>query len=161
MPQGKEQERTQFVVEIKSTIWEGRTAAKQRALLLRHMRQMHDYLDVLVDDIGRTVDSVVPALLYPQRPSAETVEQLEAIALPKASWWSSTTIWTGVRTHPEMMLTDAADRRCPVKGRPTDHRYPAAHPLSGTDSPGTRSREAIRFRVLHTFPLESGSRDGL
>jgi hypothetical protein len=78
-----EPERTQFVVEIKSTIWEGRTAAKQRALLLRHMRQMHDYLDVLVDDIGRTVDSVVPALLYPQRPSAETVEQLEAIALPK------------------------------------------------------------------------------
>jgi hypothetical protein len=63
-----EPERTQFVVEIKSTIWEGRTAAKQRALLLRHMRQMHDYLDVLVDDIGRSVDSVVPALLYPQRP---------------------------------------------------------------------------------------------
>jgi hypothetical protein len=30
-------------------------------------------------DIGRTVDSVVPALLYPQRPSAETVE----IALAK------------------------------------------------------------------------------
>jgi len=38
---------------------------------------------VFVDDIGRTVDSVVPALLYPQRPSDETVEQLEAIALPK------------------------------------------------------------------------------
>jgi hypothetical protein len=78
-----EPERTQFVVEIKSTIWEGRTVAKQRALLLRHLRQMHDYLDVLVDDIGRTVDSVVPALIYPQRPPAETVEQLEAIALPK------------------------------------------------------------------------------
>jgi hypothetical protein len=31
-----EPERTQFVVEIKSTIWEGRTAAKQRALLLRY-----------------------------------------------------------------------------------------------------------------------------
>ena len=44
---------------------------------------MHDYLDMLVDDIGSTVDSVVQALHYPQRPSAETVEQLEAIALPK------------------------------------------------------------------------------
>jgi hypothetical protein len=32
-----EPERTQFVVEIKSTIWEGRTVAKQRALLLRHL----------------------------------------------------------------------------------------------------------------------------
>ena len=38
---------------------------------------------MFVDDIGRTVDSVVPALLYPQRSSDETVEQLEAIALPK------------------------------------------------------------------------------
>jgi hypothetical protein len=36
---------------------------------------------VLVDDIGRTVDSVVSALLYPQRPSDEIVDQLEAIAL--------------------------------------------------------------------------------
>ena len=78
-----EPERMQFVVEIKSTIWERRTAARQRAILLRHLRQMQDYLDVFVDDIGRTVDSVVPALLYPQRPSDETVEQLEAIALPK------------------------------------------------------------------------------
>ena len=77
-----EPERMHLVVEIKST-WERRTAARQRALLLRHLRQMHDYLDVLVDDIGRTVDSVVPALLYPQRPSDETVDQLEAIALPK------------------------------------------------------------------------------
>jgi hypothetical protein len=33
--------------------------------------------------LDRLSDSVVPALLYPQRPSAETVEQLEAIALPK------------------------------------------------------------------------------
>jgi hypothetical protein len=56
----------------------------------------------------------------------------------------------------QALLCDA-----PLDGRPTDHRYPAAHPLSCTDSPGTRSREAIRFRVLHTFPLESGSRGGL
>jgi hypothetical protein len=78
-----EPERMQFVVEIKSTIWEGRTAAKQRALFLSHLRQMHGYLDVLLDDVGRAVDSVVPALLYPQRPSDETVGQLEAIALPE------------------------------------------------------------------------------
>jgi hypothetical protein len=69
----------QFVVEIKSTIWQGRTAAKQRALLLRHLRQMHDYLDVLVDDIGRTRLGR-PALPYPQRPSDE-LEQLGAIRL--------------------------------------------------------------------------------
>ena len=78
-----EPERMQFVVEIKSTIWQGRTAANQRTLLLRHLRQMHGYLDVLIDDLGRAVDSVVPTLLYPQRPSDEIVEQLEAIALPK------------------------------------------------------------------------------
>jgi hypothetical protein len=78
-----EPERMQFVVEIKSTLWQGRTVAKQRALLLAHMRQMHSYLDVLLEDVGRTVDSVVPALLYPQRPSEETVEQLEAITLSK------------------------------------------------------------------------------
>ena len=35
-----EPERMQFVVEIKSTIWQGRTAAKQRALFLSHLRQM-------------------------------------------------------------------------------------------------------------------------
>jgi hypothetical protein len=77
-----EAERMQFVVEVKSTLWQGRTATKQRALLLAHLRQMHSYLDVLLDDIGRTVDSVVPALLYPRRPSDKTVKQLEAIALP-------------------------------------------------------------------------------
>ena len=55
----------------------------------------------------------------------------------------------------------AALLHVPVEGPLTDHRYPAAHPLPGRDSPGTRSREAIRFRVLHTFPLESGGRDGL
>jgi hypothetical protein len=44
---------------------------------------MQDYLDVFVDDSGRTVDSVVPALLYPQRPSDQTVEQLEAIVVSK------------------------------------------------------------------------------
>jgi hypothetical protein len=69
----------QFVVEIKSTIWQGRTAAKQRALLLRHLRQMHDYLDVLVDDIGRTRLGR-PAQPYPQRTSDE-LEQLGAIRL--------------------------------------------------------------------------------
>lgn len=78
-----EPERMQFVVEIKSTIWQARTAAKQRALFLSHLRQMHGYLDVLLDNIGRDGDSVVPALLYPRRPSDMTVEQLEAIALPK------------------------------------------------------------------------------
>jgi hypothetical protein len=78
-----EPERMQFVVEIKSTIWQGRTVDRQRALFVTHLRQMHGYLDVLLDDIGGDVDSVVAALLYPRRPSDETVEQLEAIASPK------------------------------------------------------------------------------
>ena len=38
---------------------------------------------MLVEDIGGDVDSVVRHSVLPRRPSDETVEQLEAIALPK------------------------------------------------------------------------------
>jgi hypothetical protein len=77
-----EPERMRFVVEIKSTIWSGRTEKRQRALFLRHLRQVHGYLDVLLEEIANEIDSVTVALLYPRRPPDETVEQLEAIALP-------------------------------------------------------------------------------
>ena len=76
-------ERTRFVVEIKSTDWNGRTEANRRQLFLRHLRQMHGYLDVLLEDIGDDVDAVSAAMLYPHRPSEPAAQQLEAIALPQ------------------------------------------------------------------------------
>jgi hypothetical protein len=72
----------------------------------------------------RTVDSVVPALLYPQRPSDETVEQLEAIALPKGIMvvFFDDMDWRAdhpeMRTDPEMMLASGA--RCPLAGGSPD-----------------------------------------
>jgi hypothetical protein len=75
-------ERMRFVVEIKSTEWEGRTEANRRRLFLRHVRQMNGYLDVLLEDIGDDVDTVIAAMLYPHRPSEPAAQQLEAIALP-------------------------------------------------------------------------------
>jgi hypothetical protein len=71
------------VVEIKSTDWNGRTEANRRRLLLRHLRQLHGYLDVLLDDIGDDVDAVCAVMLYPYRPANPVVQQLEAIALPQ------------------------------------------------------------------------------
>jgi hypothetical protein len=71
------------VVEIKSTDWNGRTEANRRQLFLRHLRQMHGYLDVLLEDIGDDVDAVSAAMLYPHRPSEPAAQQLEAIALPQ------------------------------------------------------------------------------
>jgi hypothetical protein len=76
-----EEERMRFVVEIKSTDWTGRPAANRRQLFLRHLRQMHGYLDVLLEEIGDEVDSVVAALLYPRRPAGTIVEELETVAL--------------------------------------------------------------------------------
>ena len=76
-------ERTHFVVEIKSTDWNGRTEANRRQLILRHLRQLHGYLDVLLENIGDDVDAVCAAMLYPHRPAEPAVEQLEAIALPQ------------------------------------------------------------------------------
>lgn len=77
-----EPERMRFVIEIKSTEWEARPEDNRAQLFRRHLRQVHRYLDVLLEDIGVDTDSVVAALLYPHRPSAAVVEQLEAIALP-------------------------------------------------------------------------------
>jgi hypothetical protein len=78
-----EPERMRFVAEIKSTDWNGRTTANRRQLFIRHMRQMHGYLDILLEDLGDDVDAVFAALLYPRRPSEPAVQELEAIALPK------------------------------------------------------------------------------
>lgn len=75
--------RKRVIVEIKSTIWQMRTEPRRRPLLLRHLRQMDGYLDLLLGDLGNTVDSVSAALLYPERPTEEIVSQLEAIALPR------------------------------------------------------------------------------
>lgn len=78
-----EPERQQFVVEIKSTQWTGRAPANRRRLFLRHLRQLHGYLDVLLEDLGNDVDAVIAALLYPERPPEPVVEELEALALPQ------------------------------------------------------------------------------
>jgi hypothetical protein len=75
--------RTRVVIEIKSTIWHVRPAPRRRALLLRHLRQLDGYLDVLLEDLGSAFDSVVGVLLYRARPPDEIVAELEAVALPR------------------------------------------------------------------------------
>ena len=62
--------RKRVVVEIKSTTWQVRPEPR-RSLLLRHLRQMDGYLDLLLEDLGDTVDSVSAVLLYPERPAEE------------------------------------------------------------------------------------------
>lgn len=79
----EEPERQRFVVEIKSTEWIGRPQKNRRTLFLRHLRQMHGYLDILLDDLGDDVDAVIAAMLYPHRPPDDIVQELEALALPK------------------------------------------------------------------------------
>lgn len=76
-----EHQENRIVMEIKSTVWrEDRPPQRQRALLLRHLRQLDGYLDLLLDDLGETVHSVSAVLLYPSRPSDKVVEELEAVA---------------------------------------------------------------------------------
>jgi hypothetical protein len=76
------EERQRLVVEIKSTEWAGRTPKNRRTLFLRHLRQIHGYLDILLEDLG-DVDAVIAAMLYPHRPSDDVVQALGALALPK------------------------------------------------------------------------------
>ena len=44
---------------------------------------MDGYLDLVLDQLGDDVTSVAAILLYPQRPSEETVSELEALALAR------------------------------------------------------------------------------
>ena len=76
-------ERQRFVVEIKSTDWQGRSDKNRRQLFLRHLKQLDGYLDILLDELDVGSDAVVAALLYPERPSNDVVEQLEVIALSR------------------------------------------------------------------------------
>ena len=75
--------RKRVVLEIKSTTWQVRPEPRRRSLLLRHLRQMDGYLDLLLEDLGDTVDSVSAVLLYPERPAEEIASYLEAIALAR------------------------------------------------------------------------------
>jgi hypothetical protein len=100
--------RTAVIVEIKSTDWDARSAHRVRRLIRAHIRQLQDYLDVYVDEIGATADptasgSTVPGwdsvsgvLLYPRRPiepwRAELIddltgrEALMVVWLDETSW---------------------------------------------------------------------------
>jgi hypothetical protein len=82
----EEPERQLFIVEIKSTVWEGRSEQRSRALLRRHLTQLQDYLDVLVARICQDVDAVVAALLYPRPPlDPRLAERLEDLAQEKGA----------------------------------------------------------------------------
>lgn len=76
----REPERQRFVVEIKSTIWDACSPKNRRPLFRRHLRQMHGYLDVLLEEIGEDVDAVIAALLYPSRPSEVIATEFEELA---------------------------------------------------------------------------------
>jgi hypothetical protein len=92
----KEPERQLFIVEIKSTTWEGRSEQRSRALLRRHLTQLQDYLDVLIERIGKDIDAVVATLLYPCRPSdPRLAEQLEHLALAEGAMlvWYTDVDW--------------------------------------------------------------------
>jgi hypothetical protein len=78
-----EDPRMRVVVEIKSTLWHAGSAARRRRLLLRHLRQVDGYLDLLLEEVGDTVDTVSAALLYPARPTEDIVTELEEEALPR------------------------------------------------------------------------------
>jgi hypothetical protein len=52
----EEPERQRLVIEIKSTEWTGRSPKNRRALFLRHLHQIHKYLDV--DESALTGESV-------------------------------------------------------------------------------------------------------
>jgi hypothetical protein len=102
----EEPERQRFVVEIKSTDWSGRTEKNRRTLFVRHLRQMHGYLDILLDDLGQDIDAIIAVMLYPHRPPDDVVQELEALALPKGimvlfyddmDWASASTQATGDR----------------------------------------------------------------
>jgi hypothetical protein len=54
-------QRSRIIVEIKSTSGGPAAAVRRRALLLRHLRQLDGYLDVLLEDLGTTVDGCVAA----------------------------------------------------------------------------------------------------
>ena len=73
-------ERQQVVIEIKSTEWEGRDPARRRRLFRRHLVQLEGYLDVLLEDVGGSVESVVAIVLYPHRPDEVIADEFEEIA---------------------------------------------------------------------------------
>jgi hypothetical protein len=107
----KEPERQLFVVEIKSTRWEGRPDQRSRALLRRHLAQLQDYLDVLVARIGGDVDAVVAALLYPLRPSDHQLAvRLENLALAEGIMlvWYADVDWAASVSLPDAAVDPLA-----------------------------------------------------
>jgi hypothetical protein len=77
-------ERQLVVIEIKSTRWDHRESVNRRRLFRRYLLQMEGYLDILIERIGDTADSVVAAMLYPSRPTDEAVAaELDAVALSR------------------------------------------------------------------------------
>jgi hypothetical protein len=73
-------ERQQVVIEIKSTNLEGRDPIRRRRLFRRHLAQLEGYLDVLLEDVGGSVESVVAIVLYRHRPDAVIATEFEEIA---------------------------------------------------------------------------------
>ncbi|MGW5745402.1 hypothetical protein [Amycolatopsis sp. NPDC003861] len=86
-----EPERQRFVVEIKSTKWDARSPKNRRQLFRRHLRQVHGYLDVLLEELGTDIDAVVAALLYPSRPAEPIAAELEELALSQGIMVVTTT----------------------------------------------------------------------
>ena len=50
-------------------------------LFRRHLRQVHGYLDILLEDLDSDVDAAIAVLLYPSRPAETIAAELEEMAL--------------------------------------------------------------------------------
>jgi hypothetical protein len=86
LPQGDH--RLAVIVEIKSTDWDKRLPHNVRPLIRSHIRQLQNYLDVYVEQIGAQPaaaapegtpgdwDSVAGVLVYPRRPTEEWRTQM-------------------------------------------------------------------------------------
>lgn len=100
-------EKAAVVVEIKNTDWDALRAERVRPNLRRHLRQLQEYLDPYVDQLGAgdgvdRWDAVIGILLYPKPPTdgarQQLIEQLclaEAITVAwydEADWRSETTV---------------------------------------------------------------------
>ena len=91
-------ERIAVVVEIKNTDWDQLPVRRVRPNLRAHVRQLQNYLDTIIDEIG-TPDgwtSAAGVLLYPRRPTSrypmDTISQIvDELALMVV--WHDETSW--------------------------------------------------------------------
>lgn len=94
-------ERSSIVIEIKGTNWDRITTQRIRRNALRHLNQLHRYLDTAVNEMeSGQWDAVSGALLYPKRPAdQDKLNMLEDVAAVQAIMivWYEDVDWAAAR----------------------------------------------------------------